>query len=163
MVYSPQILRPGNRVAFKSLGHRNGPRWLDGRTQDGSVGLAPVLSKTYSGTKWAVIRAGEGIVALRCEGLLDGPARWLDGRTHEGKVGLAPNTNKPFTGTRWQVVEADQNNPKIVRLKCLGAVEGPRWLDGRTHDGTVWLAPRTDPPFTGTKWEVQQYPVITDD
>ena len=49
-----------------------------------------------------------------------------------------------------------------VALKCLGNINGPRWLDGRTGNGTVGLAPRTDPPFTGTKWEVQGYPGIFD-
>jgi hypothetical protein len=39
-------------------------------------------------------------------------------------------------------------------LKCLGDIDGPRWLDGRTADGTVGVAPTTEPPFTGTKWEV---------
>jgi hypothetical protein len=158
---SAQVLKPGHSVAFKSLGNRNGPRWLDGRTREGTVGLAPVLGRHYTGTKWAVVKAGEGIIALKCLGHLDGN-RWLDGRTHNATVGLAPHTNRPFTGVRWQVVEADQNNPSFVFLKCLGLAEGPRWLDGRTHDGTVGLAPRTDPPFTGTKWEVQQYPVIPD-
>jgi hypothetical protein len=32
--------------------------------------------------------------------------------------------------------------------------KGPRWLDGRTADGTVGVAATTEPPFTGTKWEV---------
>jgi hypothetical protein len=29
-----------------------------------------------------------------------------------------------------------------------------RFLDGRTQDGSVGLAPNTDPPFTGTHWSV---------
>jgi hypothetical protein len=39
-------------------------------------------------------------------------------------------------------------------LECLGHLEGPRFLDGRTHDGTVALAPHTNKPFTGTLWKV---------
>jgi hypothetical protein len=39
-------------------------------------------------------------------------------------------------------------------LKCLGDIPGLTFLDGRTLDGTVGLAPGTDPPFTGTHWEV---------
>ncbi|WP_414582282.1 hypothetical protein [Scytonema sp. PCC 10023] len=35
-----------------------------------------------------------------------------------------------------------------------GNINGPRWLDGRTADGTVGLAPTKDEPFTGTKWRV---------
>ena len=55
-------------------------------------------------------------------------------------VRLAPNTNTPFTGTRWQVIQIGYNNPNIVLLKCLGDIEGPRWLNGRTADGTVGVA-----------------------
>ena len=33
---------------------------------------------------------------------------------------------------------------RIVRLICLGNVEGPRFLDGRTGDGSVGLASNTD-------------------
>ena len=69
-------------------------------------------------------------------------------------MGLVPNTNRPLTGTRWQVIEVGYNNPNIVVRKCLSDVEGPRWLDGRTADGTVGVAATTEPPFTGTKWEV---------
>ena len=90
---------------------------------------------------------------MKCLGDIEGP-RWLDGRTADGTVGLAPNTNRPFTGTRWQVIQVGYNSPNIVVLKCLGDIEGPRWLDGRTAHGTVGAAPTTEPPFTGTKWEV---------
>ena len=155
---SAQNLKHGNNVALKCLGDINGPRWLDGRTADGTVGLAPNLTKKYSGTKWVVVSAGEGIVALKCLGVVNGP-RWLDGRTGDGSVGLAP---KPLTGSRWKVVEVDRNNPNFVALQCLGNIEGPRWLNGRTRNGTVGLAPRTDPPYTGTKWEVQMYPLTID-
>jgi hypothetical protein len=156
-----QVLAPGHDVSLRCLGNIPGPRYLDGRTGNGTVGLAPDLTPKYTGTKWRVFRAGEGVVALKCLGNIEG-SRWLDGRTANGTVGLAPNTNRPFTGTRWQVVQVDSNNPNIVALKCLGDIEGPRWLDGRTADGTVGLASKTEPPFTGTKWEVAIYPVPFD-
>jgi len=157
-----QVLKAGNNVSLRCLGNIPGSlRYLDGRTANGTVGLAPNLTPKFTGTKWRVVRAGEGVIALKCLGNVEGP-RWLDGRTADGTVGLAPNTNKPFTGTRWQVVQVDGNNPNIVALKCLGDIEGSRWLDGRTADGTVGLAPTTEPPFTGTKWEVRLYPVPID-
>ncbi|MBO3459871.1 hypothetical protein G7B40_030295 [Aetokthonos hydrillicola Thurmond2011] len=43
---------------------------------------------------------------------------------------------------------------RVVTLKCLGDVEGPRFLDGRTREGSVGLAPGTDGVFTGTRWEM---------
>ena len=109
--------------------------------------------------QWNVRKAGDGIVALQCVGTGNGP-KWLDGRTADGTVGLAPSTENPFTGTRWEVVSVDDNNPDIVALKCLATIEGARWLDGRTGDGSVGLAPTTDAPFTGTKWEVKIYPAL---
>ncbi|MGP3975282.1 hypothetical protein ACTWQF_14955 [Streptomyces sp. 8N114] len=67
-------------------------------------------------------------------------------------MGLAPDTSEPFTGTRWKAVR-DSNS--ITTVKCLGNVEGNRFLDGHTQDGTVGLAPSTDKPFTGTRWAVE--------
>ena len=154
------LLRPGNDVSLRCLGNVNGPRYLDGRTADGSVGLAPDLSKKFSGTKWHVYNGGNGSIALLCKATGQG-SHWLDGRTGNGTVGLAPTNQKPYTGTRWQVVLFD-NNPNTVGLKCLGNIEGPRWLDGRTGNGTVGLAKSTNPPFTGTRWEVKMYPVCID-
>lgn len=44
-------------------------------------------------------------------------------------------------------------NGAIVRLQCLGQVEGPRWLDGNTIAGTVRLAPSPD-GLSGARWRV---------
>lgn len=155
------VLRAGNDVSLRCLGNVKGPRFLDGRTANATVGLAPDLSRKFSGTKWHVLSGGGGSIVLKCMGSVPGN-RWLDGRTAGGTVGLAPSNQKPYTGTRWQIVPLDNNDPNIVALKCLGNIEGPRWLDGRTGNGTVGLAKTTDPPFTGTRWEVRMYPVNID-
>jgi hypothetical protein len=42
----------------------------------------------------------------------------------------------------------------VVKLRCLGNIDGPGFLDGHTADGTVGLAPNTRPPYTGTRWAV---------
>ncbi len=154
------VVRAGNLIALKCLGAVNGPRYLDGRTGDGSVGLAPDLSQHFSGTKWQVWSGG-GQFELKCLGAVEG-SRWLDGRTADGSVGLAPNARPPFTGTHWTLIQLDPANPDIVGFKCLGNLPGPRWLDGRTGNGSVGLAPSTDPPFTGTRWLASYYPTIID-
>lgn len=143
--------------SLKCLGAVNGPRFLDGRTANGSVALVPDLVKPFSGTKWQLLRAGGDQVAFKCRGNVEG-TRWLDGNTIAGKVGLAPHTREPFSGTRWQIIEVSGG----VNLKCMGKIEGPRWLDGNTGAGTVALAPNTQPPFTGTLWELKRYPVCFD-
>src|SRR5687768_9819156 len=87
-------------VVLASLGHVQGPRNLDGRTGDGSVGLAPHTGAPFSGTRWRRRTQGD-VWTLECLGDVPGP-RFLDGRTDEGTVGLAPNVKAPFTGTRWR-------------------------------------------------------------
>jgi hypothetical protein len=42
----------------------------------------------------------------------------------------------------------------IITLECLGKLQGPRYLDGRTQDGTVGLAPTTGGGYTGTYWGI---------
>ena len=93
---------------MKCLGDIEGPRWLDGRTGDGTVGLAPDRSRPFTGTRWQAIQAGDNpsIVALRCLGDVEGP-RWLNGKTADGTVDVAPTTEPPFTGTKWEVVPID--------------------------------------------------------
>jgi hypothetical protein len=46
------------------------------------------------------------------------------------------------------------NETWMVTLECLSHLPGPRFLDGRVHDGTTDLAPHTDPPFSGVWWAV---------
>lgn len=156
------IVQPATSiVALKCLGNIEGARWLNGRTSDGTVGLVPELNKNVPGTKWSMQRVldGQGInqgIALKCLGPIEGP-RWLDGRTKDGSVGLALGTGGQFTGTRWVINPLDEANHSIVGLKCLGTIEGPRWLDGRTR-GSVGLAPRTGSP--STKWLIMPYPRI---
>src|SRR5258707_1388537 len=157
-----QILTPGNNVSLRCLGNIPGARYLDGRTGDGTVGLTPNLTPKYSGTKWRGYCEGGGNVVFFFFWDIQS-ARCLDGRKAVGARGVGPGAKKKYTGTRWQVVQIDSNNPNIVALKCLGDIEGPRWLDGRTGNGTVGLASTTEPPFTGTKWEALMYPVTIDE
>lgn len=92
-------------------------------------------------------------ISLECLGGSQN-AKFLDGRTAEGNVGLVPHTKKPFTGTRWEVILVNNPDMDVIHLRCMGHIPGNRWLDGRTADGSVGLAPSTGGIFTGTYWEV---------
>jgi hypothetical protein len=130
-------------------------RFLDGRTRDGSVGLAPVLAIPLTGERWAVTEHADGSVSLRCLGDFSSPQfKFLDGRTLDRAVGLVPHTDPPFTGTHWRV----RVHGKIVVLECLGKAPfgSDRFLDGRVLDGTVALAPTPMERFTGTRWLMQE-------
>ena len=76
-------------------------------------------------------------VGFRCLGVQN-PNLFLDGRTaepiHANRVGLAPNRNPPFTGTEWRFHRLGNFT---YQFECLGHIDGPRWLDGDTFDGTV--------------------------
>ena len=83
---------------------------------------------------------------------------FLDGRTVGGTVGLAPTTQGPYTGTSWEVFVVKEVPNMEILLRCLGQLDGPEWLDGRTADGGVGLAPHTAGVYTGTVWEVREKP-----
>ena len=146
------MLSANDIVALRCEGHIEGNRFLDGRTHNDTIGLAPNTDvPPFTGTWWRTHDAGGGNIFIEGLGHVAGD-RFLDGRTHDGTVGLAPHTDPPFTGTRWRPHDAGEG---LVRLECQGHLPGDRFLDGRTHDGTVGLAPHTDPPFTGTLWRAQ--------
>lgn len=104
---------------------------------------------------------GNTSVFLKCLGSVDGP-RWLDGRTQSSGVGLAPEISDGFSGTLWRCrrLPDDFNaNRKVVTLQCLGLVEGNRWLDAYTVDGSVYLSPANvsvNERLSGTRWEILQ-------
>jgi hypothetical protein len=121
--------------------------FLDGRTQTGTVGLAPNTNPPFTGTRWEVVRRNPGTYPptwwLRCLGDKPGP-QWLDGRTNKGTVGLAPDRSAPYTGTRWEIHRNTFSNapPDEVWFKCLGDLPGPRELTAyprRGAGGTVGL------------------------
>src|SRR6266487_1305520 len=148
-----ETFQTGDRVVLETLGTIPGSRWLDGRTTDGTVGLAPTFGPPFTGSTWELTKLGENIYALKCLGNIEGN-RWLDGRTGDGTVGLAPTTGGVYTGTRWEVLEVDRG---VYTLRTLGDIDGPRWLDGRTQGGTVGLALNTGGVFTGTRWRIHRY------
>ena len=94
---------PSGSYIFRCLGSIVGARFLDGRTADGTVGLAlDSDSLIHSGTYWDVQAFSEGTYTVRCLGNTDGN-RFLDGRTSDGTVGLAPAPGGQFTGAIWGI------------------------------------------------------------
>jgi hypothetical protein len=118
-----------------------------------SLGLAaPARSRTFP------FKEGDKI-SLDCVGGPQDARFFLDGRTVGGTVGLAPTTQGPYTGTSWEVFvvkDITSGGPMEILLRCLGHLDGPEWLDGRTADGGVGLAPHTGGVYTGTVWQVRE-------
>jgi len=79
----------------------------------------------------------------------------VDIQTFNSVYGPAPN---PFVQNSIQ--ESSFSGPlvegMIVQLQTLGDINGLRWLDGRTGDGTVGLVSSENRGFSGTKWRVHK-------
>ncbi|BAY91214.1 MULTISPECIES: hypothetical protein [unclassified Tolypothrix] len=133
-------------VSISCLGDVNGSRFLNGRTREGTVALAPSIEARFSGTRWEMdeipSNGDSTVVTLKCLGDVDG-YRFLDGRTREGTVALVMDIEDWLTGTKWQILPSNGDST-VVTLKCLGDVDGYRFLDGRTREGTVGLMEKAD-------------------
>jgi hypothetical protein len=148
----------GDMISLFCMGNIPGPAWLDGRTADGSVGLAPNLSPPFTGAGWFVMSGFNNELFLACLGSISGP-RWIDGLTASGGVRLAPGAGYEFnapspasSGARWKVIDRGDGS---IALECQGQIAGPRLLDGRTADGTVGLASNSG--LSGTSWRVRKH------
>ena len=145
-----QVQMIGGKALLESLGDLPGPRWLDGRTTNGTVGLAPTFGRPFSGTTWLIAPVTGDLFSLQTLGDIEGP-RWLSCRVNDNTVVLSPNpTPTSSVETRWRLVSLDGD---AVGLHC-GNDQSARWLDGRTQTGEVGLAPSTSPPFTGARWRM---------
>lgn len=151
----PRPLPPGI-YSLKCLGTIEGSRFLNGITTEARVDLAPSVGGNFSGTIWEVTYdEAASAYRFRCQGNIEG-ARFLNGLTAEARVNLAPSPGGEFSGTNWEAVPVPGAPPSTLRFKCLGTIEGPRWLDGRTGDATVGLVDNID--LSGTQWQVELIP-----
>ncbi|MCC5617841.1 hypothetical protein LC605_22690 [Nostoc sp. CHAB 5836] len=142
-------------VSISWLGDVNGSIFLNGRTRDANVGLAPSI-KGFSGTRWEMdefpSNGDTTDVTLKCLGDVDGP-RFLDGRTRDGTVALV-HSAEGLTGTRWTINKLSSNGDTTdVTFRCTGDLDGPKFLDGRTGDRNVGLAHSME-GLTGTGWRI---------
>jgi hypothetical protein len=139
----------GTIVLFECRGAIPGSRWLDGRTGDGTVGLAPMPGAGFTGTLWRVHVPDEGDgIGLECCGHIPGN-RWLQAFI-DGSIGLAPQY-VGYTGTRWRI---EDYGAGLVELHCMGDFEDPDepsgFLDGLTQSAAVRLA--GDESSSGSRW-----------
>lgn len=146
---TPTWLRDGKEIELQTQS-----RWLDGRTRDGTVGLASSSEDSFTGTRWKVHVVDDGndrIIMLETLGAAEG-LRWLDGGTGDGAVRLASSTEG--TGTQWKVHVVEGRDDQTINLETLGATDDRKWLDGITSDETVGLANSTKDKYIGTHWRV---------
>jgi hypothetical protein len=103
----PPPFKAGDLVTLECLGDNaedDGNRYLEGRTGDGTVGLARKTGGRFTGTKWKLHDRGEGKIQFECLGDVEGP-RWLDGVTGDATVQLTDG-NK-LSGAFWKVMKVE--------------------------------------------------------
>lgn len=148
----PRPLPPGI-YSLKCLGTIEGPRFLNGITAEARVDLAPRVGGNFSGTIWEITYdETASAYRFRCQGNIEG-ARFLNGVTAEARVDLAPSPGGEFSGTNWEAAPVPDAPTSTYRFRCLGTIEGPRWLDGRTGEATVGLVDNIE--LSGTQWQVE--------
>lgn len=128
--------------------------FLDGRTLDHSVGLAPTSDPPFTGANWEMHQEGSvNQFSLRCLGLArtqveEGQNLWLCA-TSTTSVGLTNDAN--HWGRIWTIVDdltfQAENNKQLISVDGMlvrGAPLGP----------TVDLTDGPDMTFHGTSWQL---------
>lgn len=105
-----------------------------------------------------------GIYTLECLGDIRKPGKqfFLDGLTREGKVELAPWVDRYYSGTIWEIIYNEAEG--IYWLKCLGRIEGKRFLNGEITRRELTLVKSAEDTSAEveldktTKWKAFQVP-----
>jgi outer membrane protein assembly factor BamB len=124
-----QIARHDGAVSFRSLGRLVGtttPVWLDGRTADGTVGLALNFAPPYTGASWRLVSfEGRGFT-MQTLGTIPGPT-FLDGRTLDGTVALIRTVDAAHSGAVWRIQRHSYHNVlyalDLLTSRIKGSVE----------------------------------------
>lgn len=153
-------------ITLRCLGNVPGPRFLNGLVQgDHSVVLA--ATDDDSGTRWRRGQSASGHSwNLKCLGDpppgVDPGQLFLAGSASGGVLIALASQTPGGTPETWHARPVPGGfTLENVALRDAGVAA--RFLDGRTGTGDVGLAPNTDPPFTGTHWEVGFPPNLGDD
>jgi hypothetical protein len=134
-------------------------RMLSGLTRgDHGVELREFQDLEVHTTSWLRTQSASGHTwTLRCVGLpppgVDPGHLFLFGGSSGGVIITPVAPGEKIQTWRARPVSGDGFTLENVALR--NANIAARFLDGRTQDGSVGLAPNTDPPFTGTHWSVR--------
>ena len=149
----------GAVVTFLCRGFLEGNRFLNGLTDAPAFGGVDLEIRpddvNLTGTFWQCSQVADRIFTFACAGKIPGP-RYLNGNTYDGSVSLVGDTLDPFSGTRWLVQQTNLGDDTVT-LWCQGYLDNPdyRYLDGRTLNSTVGLAPNSGDSYSGTRWATQ--------
>jgi hypothetical protein len=133
------------------------------RVHGGHAARRPARQRTCARRARARPRVGEGrcraVACCKCRSRRsrDGTATAIGSpRPHRSVLsrGLTYGLRTVLTGNGLALALGLLSPRSVVKLRCLGNIDGPGFLDGHTADGTVGLAPNTRPHYSGTRWAV---------
>jgi hypothetical protein len=152
-------------VTIRCLGTVKGPRFLRGMMRgDRSVVLVTLKNGQGDDTFWRRTQNSTGrLWNLDCLGRPPpgvNPDRMFLAGTRNGRALLEPQSDAPDGKPDiWRArVIPDVSFGFTLENIGLRDVGAPAFLDGRTQNGSVGFAQNTDPPFTGTRWEIRPLP-----
>jgi hypothetical protein len=126
-------------------------RWLCGENDEGTVRIVKDKSKS-AGTKWKAVVTRD---AVYFASLGDSKqVRYLHGNTMTGLVNVVPEqpiTKGEASGAKWAL---EPGEGKTVRLKCMGRVDGARWLKADVAKEGCKLIKKSD-DVEPTNWQIE--------
>jgi hypothetical protein len=129
------------------------------------VGMVSILNGHSGDTFWLRRTNSNGhLWTLQCLGNPPAGTQRVDqflAGVSAGSVRIAPKNQLPDGEVplwRARPVAGMINTFTLESVALRDRGVGERFLDGRTQNGSVGLAASTEPPFTGTRWEVSPQP-----
>lgn len=141
-------LQNGQTIRMKCADDPDDPRWLCA----GDEGLTLSTKADDVGNLWRVYIEANAI--FLCNVSNPKRPRWLHGLTHLGSLELVDNP-KGKSGCQWEFVHSKD---ALFEVKCLGHLDGARWLDAIIPKEEIRLQKKSDVPVP-MKWEVESVKV----
>jgi len=143
------LFEDGQVVSLKCLGHLEGKYWLSGDAGARAVFLTVTPDTPDCESCWRVINPDQDSVVQLALLSRESPEMVLKANPGIEKLWVAePENDSPAQD--WLVVTNENGS-----VSLLSQADGPaRWLNGKTVEGQVALAPQPDAYFTGAYWEV---------
>jgi len=147
----PPTFKNGDVVRISFKGETDEVRWLCGENDEGTVRLVKDKSKT-PGTKWRVLIRRDATFFVS---LADPKsARYFHGNTVTGLVNVVPEqpiVKGQASGAKWGMEPGEGG---AVRFKCLGDIDGARWLKADTEKNVCKLIKKSA-DSEPTNWQIE--------
>jgi len=138
------VVQNGQVIRIRCADKPDDKRWLSGTEE----GVLLVKKPDASGTLWQVLFENNVVYLKNVSNPRE--IRWFHGETHKGAVNMV-TTPKEHSGSRWEFTQLKDGT---FEIRCLGHIDGFRWLHVDIAKGEASLRKKSDTPNI-TKWVVE--------